>query len=87
MRAAALCSVLLLSGCVVGANFIKKDKDTGLKLPVLIGAAAADFLVASLASSQLESFSVGAALATGAAVTALDLGVGCVLGACQNVVR
>ena len=81
-----LALVVVLSGCIVGANYtIKKSHDEGLSIPVLIAAGVADFVVTSLASSQLESFSVAASVATGLAVTAVDLGVGCILGACQQL--
>ena len=79
--------VVALSGCIVGANFtLKKNKDDGLSLPILIGAGVADFTVVALASSQLESFSLGASIATGLAATAADLAVGCILGACKDFI-
>lgn len=79
--------VLALSGCIVGASFtLKKNKDSGLSLPILIGAGVADLAVTAVASSQLESFSVAASIATGLAVTAVDLAVGCILGACKDTI-
>jgi len=68
------------SGCVTTAAIAKPDR---VSLPLLIGAAAGDFLVVTLTASQLRDFTNEGALATGAAVTAVDVGVGCILGACK----
>jgi hypothetical protein len=71
---------LALSGCVTTAG-IAKHNDVGL--PLLVGAAAADLVVTSVAASQIQDFSPGAALATALAVTAVDVAVACLLGACS----
>jgi len=71
--------VLALSGCVTGAGIVRKDEVT---LPMLAGAVAADLVVSALVISQSDSMSTTGALAAGAALTAVDLGIGCILGAC-----
>jgi len=72
--------VLALSGCVTTAGVVKKQD---VSLPLLIGATVADLVVTSIAASQIQDYSYGGSLATGAAVTAVDLAVGCLLGACS----
>jgi hypothetical protein len=72
--------VLALSGCVTTAGIVKKQ-DVGL--PLLIGAAVADIVVISAAASQIQQYSFGGSLATGLAITALDVAVGCLTGACS----
>jgi hypothetical protein len=51
-------------------------------LPLLLGALAGDLLVTSFIALEIPQYSVGGSLASGAAVTAADLAVGCVLGGC-----
>lgn len=70
---------LALSGCVTTAG-IAKHEDVGL--PLLIGAVAADVVVTSIAASQIQDYSYGGSLATGLALTAVDVAAGCLLGAC-----
>lgn len=72
---------LALSGCVTTAGVVKRDGGVGL--PLLGGAAAADLVVTSVSASQVQGYSTGASLATGLALTAVDLAVGCLLGACS----
>ena len=76
----AVIAALPGGGCVTGAAIARPNR---VSLPLLIGAAVADFTVTSLVASQARDFSVGAALATGAAVTAVDVGAGCILGGCK----
>jgi hypothetical protein len=71
---------LTASGCVTTAAIAKPNR---VSLPLLIGAAVGDFVVITLTASQLRDFTNEGALATGAAVTAVDVGVGCILGACK----
>jgi hypothetical protein len=71
-----------LSGCVTTAGIVKKQ-DVGL--PLLIGAVVADMIVISAAASQVQEYSYGASLATGLAITAVDVAVGCLLGACSSL--
>ena len=72
---------LALSGCVTIAGVVKRDDGVGL--PLLGGAVAADLGVTSLSASQVQGYSAGASLATGLALTAVDLAVGCLIGACS----
>ncbi|MCX5746990.1 MAG: hypothetical protein NT062_31355 [Proteobacteria bacterium] len=41
-----------------------------------------DLVVVGLLSSQVENFSIGATVAASLAITAADVAVGCILGAC-----
>lgn len=68
------------SGCVTGAAIARPNRVT---IPMLVGAALCDFAVTALLASQAQDFSTGASVATGVAVTAADVGVGCILGACK----
>jgi len=70
------------AGCVTTAGFVQKPTVT---LPVLLGATAADFVVSSIAASQIQSYSYGASIATGLVFTAVDLVVGCLTGACSSL--
>jgi hypothetical protein len=81
-RAAALTMALALSGCVTGAGIWKRDN---VSLPMLAGAVAADLVVTTVIASQVEDFTIGAALGTAAAVTAVDVAVGCLIGACHSL--
>lgn len=72
---------LALSGCVTTAGIVRRDEGVGL--PLLGGAAAADLVVSSLSASQIQGYSTGASLATGLAITALDVAIGCLIGACS----
>lgn len=72
--------LVALAGCVTGAAIARPDR---VSLPLLLGAAAADLIVTAIAASQLESFSTAGSLATGLGVTGVDIGVGCILGACS----
>lgn len=71
-----------LTGCVTTAALVKKQD---VKLPLLIGAVAADLVVSSVAASQVQDYSYGGSLATGLAITAVDLAVGCLLGGCSSL--
>lgn len=74
--------VLALSGCVTVAGIAKKQD---VKLPVLIGAVAADFVVSSAAASQIQEYSYLGSFATGLALTAVDVAVGCLIGSCSSL--
>ena len=76
--------VLLLSGCVTVAGIAKKQD---VKLPLLLGATAGDFIVTSAAASQIQEYSYLGSFATGLALTAVDVAVGCLLGACSSVLN
>jgi hypothetical protein len=70
--------VVVLGGCVTTAGLVRKDRVT---IPLLVGAVVADLVVGSLAFGQADLSTAGA-IASGVAFTAVDLGVGCILGAC-----
>ena len=72
---------LTLSSCVTTAGIVKRDEGVGL--PLLGGAVAADLVVSSLAASQVQGYSAGASIATGLAITAVDVAIGCLIGACS----
>lgn len=72
---------LALSGCVTTAGVVKRDDGVGR--PLLGGAIAADLVVTSLSASQIQGYSTGASLATGLAITAVDVAIGCLIGACS----
>ena len=69
-----------ISGCVSTAAIARPNR---VSLPILFGAAAADFFVTSVVAAKVPDFSVGGSLATGGAVTAADVVIGCILGACS----
>ena len=73
---------LALTGCVTTAGIVKKQD---VRLPLLIGAVVLDVVVISAAASQVQEYSFGASLATGLAVTAADVAVGCIIGACSSL--
>ena len=72
--------IALTSGCVTGAGVWKREQVT---LPMLGGAVAADLVVVGLAASQVDDFTTAAAIGTALALTAVDLTIGCFLGACS----
>ena len=71
-----------LAGCVTGAGIWKRDN---VKLPLLAGAVAADLVVTTAIAYQVEDFTVAASLGTAAAITAVDVVVGCLIGACHSL--
>lgn len=75
---------LALSGCVTTTAILKKP-DVGL--PLLVGAAVADVIVVSIAASQVQDFTVGAAIATGVAFTTVDVAVTCLTVGCRPLLK
>jgi hypothetical protein len=73
---------LALSGCVTTAGLVKKPD---VSLPLLVGAAVADLVITSAAASQIQEYSYGGSIATGLALTAVDVAVGCLIGACSSL--
>jgi hypothetical protein len=71
---------MIHGGCVTTAGFVKHQD---VSVPVLLGAMAADLVVTSIAASQIQQYSYGGSLATGLALTAVDVAVGCLTGACS----
>jgi hypothetical protein len=82
LAALAVVPLLGLGGCVTTAG-IAKHQDVSLTL--LVGATAADLVVTSIAASQIQSYSFGGSLATGLALTAVDVAIGCLTGACSSL--
>ena len=80
--AIALGGSVATTGCVTTAGLVKKP---AVSLQLLIGAAIADVVVLSLAASQIQDYSLGGSLATGLAITAADVAVGCLVGACSSL--
>jgi hypothetical protein len=68
-----------MSGCVTAAGAWKREQTT---MPLLVGAVVADIAVTSVVASQVQDFTVGATIGTTLAVTAVDVTIGCFLGAC-----
>jgi hypothetical protein len=81
-RAATVAIALALSACVTGAGVWKRDN---VSLPMLVGGVAADLVVTTAIASQVQDFTIGASLGTAAAVTAVDVAVGCLIGACHSL--
>ena len=73
---------LALAGCVTTAGLVRPRR---VSIPLLIGAAAADFIVTTLIASELESFSTAGSIASGLGLTGIDVFVGCVLDACSEL--
>ncbi len=82
LLALALAATVPGTGCVTTAGIVKKPT---VSLPLLIGATVADFVVASIAASQIQEYSYGGSIATGLALTAVDVAAGCVIGACASL--
>lgn len=86
MQRAALAAVLTIglasSGCVTGAGIWKRDN---VSLPLLAGAVAADLVVTTVAATQIPEFTIGASIGTAVALTAVDVVVGCLIGACHSL--
>lgn len=75
----ALSALVCAAGCITTAGLARPR---AVSVPLLVGAVVADFAVVSLGAAQLRDASTGSAIAAGLAVTAADLGVGCLVGAC-----
>jgi len=68
----------VLAGCVTTAGLVRKDKVT---IPLIVGAVAADLVVSSVILGA-AGLSTAGAIASGIAFTAVDVGIGCITGAC-----
>lgn len=77
--ATAACLATATGGCVTGVGAWKREQTS---MPLLIGAVVADIAVTSVIASQIQDFTVGATIGTTLAVTAVDITIGCFLGAC-----
>lgn len=85
-RAAALALTVAIAtsstGCVTGAGVWKREN---VSMPMLVGAVAADLVVSGVIASQVTNFTVGATIGSALAVTAVDVTIGCFLGACSSL--
>lgn len=70
------------AGCVTAAGIARPNQ---VKLPLFIGAVAADLVVISAAGSQIQDYTFGGSLATALAITAVDVVAGCLVGACSSL--
>lgn len=70
---------VLAAGCVTTAGFVRKDRVT---LPIFAAAVAADLVVGSIVMGQATDLSTAGAIASAVAFTAVDVGIGCITGAC-----
>jgi hypothetical protein len=82
MKHALLVLALAHSACVTTAGIVKQND---VRLPLLVGAVVADVVVTSIAASQIQDYSYGGSLATGLALTAVDVAAGCLIGACSSL--
>ena len=80
MKAALL--VVALASCVTVEGVVKKD-DTPFVW--LAAGAAGDLVAVGVIAKEAENLSIGASIATALAVTAVDVFVGCLLGACHSL--
>jgi hypothetical protein len=78
----ALAVAASLAGCVTTAGIVKGDQTTK---PMFFGGVAADLVVTGVIAWQVESVSAAGTIATALAVTAVDVGVGCLLGSCASL--
>jgi hypothetical protein len=70
----------LAAGCVTTAGLVKKDKVT---VPIFAAAVAADLVISSIVMAAATDLSTAGAIASGVAFTAVDVGIGCITGACS----
>ena len=79
MRRAVL--ALVLSGCVTTAGVVKGDQTSFV---LLAGATGGDLVVGVIAA-EVDGLTTAASIGTALAVTAVDVVVGCLLGACHSL--
>jgi hypothetical protein len=68
-----------LAGCVTTVGIAKGDQTT---LPMFAAGVAGDLVVTGAIASQADGFTTTATIVTALAFTALDVGIGCLLGSC-----
>ena len=85
MRLAAACALAGMLGCATTAGIIKRHDE--VTLPILIGTAVADLVVIGVIAKEATNLSVGGAIATSVAVTAVDVFVACLIAPCTIVRR
>ncbi len=71
-----------LAGCVTTEGVVKHE-DTSFVM--LAGATAGDLVVIGVIAKEGDALTTGASIATALAFTAVDVFVGCLLGACSSL--
>jgi uncharacterized transporter YbjL len=79
MRIALLCA---LSGCVTAAGIAKREQ---VSFPLLLGATGGDLVVTGVVAGVTEDLTVLGSIGTALAITAVDVAVGCLFGACSSL--
>ena len=85
MRATLVSAVLLAAlcnGCITTAAIAKPNQ---VSRPLLIGAAFADLVLITFLGGAIFDVTNESAVLAGIATTAVDLGTGCILGACSTL--
>ncbi len=78
----AVIVAVALAGCVTTEGIVKHEDTT---LPMLAGATAGDLVVIGVIAKEGDGLTTGASIATALAITAVDVFVGCLLGACHSL--
>jgi len=71
-----------LAGCVTAEGVVKKEETP---LSWLVAGTAGDVVAVTLIAKEGDGLSTGASIATALAITAVDVFVGCLLGACSSL--
>ncbi len=74
--------VLALAGCVTTEGIVKKEETP---FTWLVAGAAGDVVAVGVIAKEAEGLTTTGAIATALAVTAVDVFVGCLLGACHSL--
>ena len=81
MRLVAACALASMLGCATTAAVIKRHDE--VSLPILIGTAVADLVVLGVIAKEAGGLSVGGAIGTSVAATAVDVFVACLIAPCS----
>ena len=76
----ALVVAAMLAGCVTTMGVVKKEETP---LSWLVAGTAGDLVAVGVIAKEGDGLSTGASIATALAITAVDVFVGCLLGACS----
>lgn len=82
MKALLVATALAASGCVTAEGIVKKEETP---FTWLVAGTAGDLVAIGVIAKEGDDLSTGASIATALAVTALDVFVGCLLGACSSL--
>ena len=77
-----LAIAMALAGCVTTEGIVKKEQTT---FAMLAAGTAGDLVGITLIAKEGDGLTTGASSATALAVTAVDVLVGCLLGACSSL--